>query len=136
MLEITPTITIPDGELRFEYSRSGGPGGQNVNKVASKATLRWDVRQSPSVTPGIKARLARRLTVDGELIITSQRTRDQQRNVEDCLDKLRALVLAAATPPKHRVPTRPTRASELRRGEDKTRRSARKKDRKPPSADG
>jgi ribosome-associated protein len=135
MLEITPTLSIPESELRFEFSRAGGPGGQNVNKVASRATLRWDVRRSPSLTPGIKARLARRLTVEGELIISSQRTRDQQRNIEDCRDKLRALVLAAATPPKRRVPTRPTRASEARRVEDKTRRAARKKDRKPPTPD-
>src|SRR3954453_6073948 len=98
-LEITDTLAIPPDEFRFGCARSGGPGGQNVNKVNSKAVLRWTPSASPSLPPAVRDRLLRavasRLTRDGELLIPSQLTRDQGRNVEDCLDKLRLLVLAA-----------------------------------------
>jgi ribosome-associated protein len=127
MLRVSERITIPLDELSFDYARSGGPGGQNVNKVASKATLRWRPAASAALTPDVRARLlaavAARLTIDGELLITSQRTRDQGRNVADCLEKLRLLVLAAATPPKPRRPTRPTLASKIRRGTAKSQRA-------------
>src|SRR2546422_2368301 len=87
---------IPDRELQWSFVRSSGPGGQNVNKVASKAVLRWDLAGSPSVPAEVKARLRtlqrRRITGDGELLLTSQRFRDQERNRLDCLDKLREMI--------------------------------------------
>src|SRR3954468_2045167 len=92
MLEITPVLQIPDTEFTWSFARSGGPGGQNVNKVASKALLRWDISGSTTLPEDVKIRLAsqqqRFFTQDGGLIITSQRYRDQERNREDCLEKL------------------------------------------------
>src|SRR5829696_4099854 len=102
MLEVTNGIRIPLDEFEWSFARSGGPGGQNVNKVASKAVLRWDVAASPSLPDDVKARLRaqqrRRITTAGELVLTSQRFRDQERNRDDCLEKVRAMVLQAATP--------------------------------------
>src|SRR5947209_18369496 len=87
LLAVTDSLAIPLDEFRFEFARSGGPGGQNVNKVNSKAVLRWTPAESPSLPPAVKDRLLRalspRLTKDGELLVTSQLTRDQSRNVED-----------------------------------------------------
>src|SRR3954464_7529462 len=100
LLTVTDSLAIPLGEFRLEFARSGGPGGQNVNKVNSKAVLRWKPAESPSLPAPVRERLLRanasKLTREGELLITSQLTRDQARNVDDCLEKLRALVLAAA----------------------------------------
>lgn len=136
MLVVSDRIIIPDSELRFDFARSGGPGGQNVNKVASKAILRWNPGASPSLPEDLRERLiqavGKRLTVEGELLITSQRTRDQGRNIEDCLDKLRQLILDATRPRITRRPTRPTLASRKRRVESKTRRSQTKALRKTP----
>ena len=138
-LSVTDSLTIPHDEFRFEFARSGGPGGQNVNKVNSKAVLRWTPAESPSLPPAVKDRLLRavasRLTKEGELLVTSQLTRDQSRNVDDCLEKLRLLVLAAARPPKARRPSRPTLASKVRRVEAKLRRSTTKRLRRKPDAD-
>lgn len=109
-LRINALISIPRQELRFTFVRSSGPGGQNVNKVASKAVLRWSAAHSAALPDAVRSRLltqyARRLTDRGELVITSQRYRDQGRNVEDCLDKLRSIVAAAAAVPKKRKRTR------------------------------
>src|SRR3954470_22835810 len=104
MLEVHPHLRIPETEFVWSYVRSGGPGGQNVNKVASKAVLRWDLASSPSIPLEVKARLRtlqrRRITGEGELILTSQRFRDQERNRLDCLEKLRDMILQAAVRPK------------------------------------
>lgn len=139
MLKINDHIAIPLEEFRWDYARSGGPGGQNVNKVNSKAMLRWNPSTSPSLPEPVRARLlasaGRRITSDGDLLISSQTSRDQSRNVELCLEKLRELVLAAASPPKPRRPTRPTKASKIRRVEAKTRRSDTKKSRQAPTDD-
>lgn len=139
MLTINQRIAIPLSEFQWEFARSGGPGGQNVNKVNSKAILRWSPRTSPSLPEPVRARLLNavesRLTGEGELIITSQQTRDQGRNMDDCLEKLRVLVLAAAAPPKIRRATRPTLASKVRRVEAKTRRSAAKRLRRKPETE-
>ncbi|RUL83777.1 alternative ribosome rescue aminoacyl-tRNA hydrolase ArfB [Tautonia sociabilis] len=139
MLRINDRIAIPLEEFRFDYLRSGGPGGQNVNKVATKAVLRWRPADSPSLPEPVRRRLMKavgsRLNAEGELIISSQRTRDRLRNVDDCLDKLRDLVLEASSPPKPRIPTRPTLASKVRHTEAKKQRSATKRLRKPPSLD-
>jgi len=130
MLHVNETITIPEEEFVWSYARSGGPGGQNVNKVASKAVLRWDVAHSPSLPEHVKHRLRalqrKRFTTEGELILSSQRTRDQDRNKQDCLDKLAEMVREAATLPKARRATRPSRASKARRLEAKRRRGATK----------
>jgi ribosome-associated protein len=132
-------ISIPLSEFRWESSRAGGPGGQNVNKVNSKVLLRWNPTASPSLPEPVRARLLQaigsRLTRDGELLVSSQSSRDQGRNLADCLAKVRALVQAAAKPPKVRYRTRPTHASRVRRIEQKSRRSAAKRLRRPPEPD-
>jgi ribosome-associated protein len=135
MLQITPQVHIPDEEFTWTYVRAGGPGGQNVNKVASKAVLRWNVPGS-SLPAEVKERLIQqqqsRLTSDGDLIITAQRFRDQERNREDCLEKLRAIVLQSLARPKKRRPTRPTRGSKEARLNEKRRRAATKRIRRRP----
>jgi ribosome-associated protein len=132
--DVTDAIRIPDDEFRWEYARSGGPGGQNVNKVASKATLRWAVAASLSIPPAVKQRLLAahpaHVTVEGEFLVTSQKYRDQERNRQDCLDKLADMLRRAAVPPKVRRPTKPTKASDRRRLEDKKRQSQRKANRR------
>jgi ribosome-associated protein len=120
-----PERELPLREIQFQFVRSSGAGGQNVNKVSSKAVLRWNVRESPSLPQYVRARLlaqnARRVTNEGELVLTSQRFRDQGRNVADCLEKLHALVRAASFVPKARHATRPTRGSRERRLDEKKR---------------
>src|SRR5437868_3766965 len=102
MLQITDAIRIPVRELDWSFVRAGGPGGQNVNKVASKAVLRWNIVSTPSLPPAVKSRFLhehrRRVTAGGDLIITSQKYRDQERNRQDCLDKLATLLRRAACP--------------------------------------
>ena len=136
MLPINDTITIAEGELEWSFARSGGPGGQNVNKVASKAILRWHLSASQSVPEAAKERLARlekkRVTNEGDLLVVSQRFRDQERNRQDCLDRLREMVLRALVVPKVRKTTRPTKGSKRRRLADKKRRSATKDQRREP----
>ena len=130
MLEINAHLRIPDDELEWSYVRSGGPGGQNVNKVASKAVLRWNLAASPSLPEDVKARLrarqANRITAEGDLVLTSQRYRDQERNRQDCLDKLREMIAEAAVRPKARRKTTPTRGSQEARQQAKKRRAATK----------
>jgi ribosome-associated protein len=119
MLVVNSRIRIPTSEFYFTFVRSSGPGGQNVNKVNSKAVLRWSVTASRSLPDDVRrrflAKYGNRLTGDGELIVTSQRFRDQGRNVADALEKLRAMLAAVATPPKIRKPTKPSRGSIARR---------------------
>ncbi|ODS63604.1 MAG: peptidyl-tRNA hydrolase [Arenimonas sp. SCN 70-307] len=119
MLEITPTLSIPDGELVERFVRSGGPGGQNVNKVSTAVELRFDIANSPSLPAEVKARLLarrdRRITAEGVLVLSAQRFRTQDRNREDARARLAALVAAATVAPKKRVATRPTRGSTERR---------------------
>ena len=138
-LEIDGAFAIPLDEIGFEYSRSGGPGGQNVNKVNSKVQLRWVPSTSPSLPEPVRARLLAnvegRLTREGELLIASTRTRDQGQNQADCLEKLRLIILAALRPPKLRRATRPTLASKKRKVETKQRRSVTKQGRKAPDSD-
>jgi ribosome-associated protein len=133
-LRVNSQIAIPRREFQFSFVRSSGPGGQNVNKVASKAVLRWAVANSPSLPDSVRARLMTqcvgRMNDRGELVLSSQRSRDQSKNIEDCLDKLRGLVAAAAKVPKRRKKTRiPKSAREARlkqkrsTGEKKQRRS-------------
>jgi ribosome-associated protein len=130
VLAVEPGIRVPMEEFSFSFARSAGPGGQNVNKVNTKATLRWLVAASPSLPDDVRRRFltkfASRLTNEGELILTSQRFRDQSRNRADCLEKLREMLASVARAPKKRKRTRPTRASKERRLGEKRRRSANK----------
>jgi len=134
-LVITPQLRIPWDELHFTYARSGGPGGQNVNKVNSKATLRWNVGASEGLPLHVRDALAlrcrRRMTSEGELLVTSQRFRDAGRNAADCLEKLRRILAEVAVPPKVRKPTRPTRASNVHRLEQKRHTRRKKESRRP-----
>lgn len=137
MLEVSSRIQVPLEEFEFTYVRSGGPGGQNVNKVNSKAVLRWNPRMSPSLPDDVRDRFltkyASRLTSDSDLLITSQRYRDQGRNGEDCLEKLKEMILAVAVKPISRRATKPTAGSRRRRGEAKRQQAQKKQQRRPPS---
>jgi ribosome-associated protein len=139
-LIINKSIQIPYDEFEFSAVRSQGPGGQNVNKVSSKVVLRWAFGRSPHLPEGVRERLrmrARRFVSQAdELTITSQRSRHQAINREDCLRKLRLIVLDAATPPVPRKPTKPTRASVQRRRRDKALTSLKKQQRLPPKPEG
>jgi len=119
MLQISPTLAIPDDELVERFVRSSGPGGQNVNKVSTAVELRFDVARSPSLPEAVRARLLarrdRRLTDDGVLVLSAQRFRTQDRNREDARERLAAVIVAALTAPKKRVATKPTKGSKERR---------------------
>ena len=131
MIEITPSIAIDPREIAESFIRSPGPGGQNVNKVATAVQLRFDLRASPSLPEAVRARAerlaGRRLTKDGVLVITAARFRSQERNREDALARLVALLRAAARPPAPRKATRPSLGAKKRRLDDKTRRGATKR---------
>ena len=135
MLEISPAIAIADDELIERFVRSSGPGGQNVNKVATAVELRFDAANSPSLPDDVRARLLarrdRRITSEGVIVINAQRFRTQDRNREDARERLAALVQAALKAPVKRVPTRPTRASKERRLTGKRERSQVKSTRAP-----
>ena len=139
MLRVNDRISIPYTEFDFTFARSGGPGGQNVNKVNSKVTLRWDVTKSPTLPADVLARFRakyhRRITKDGDLVMYSQRYRDQGRNVADCLEKLRELLLEVAVAPRTRRPTRRTKGSVQRRLKDKKQQSDKKQGRRRPTGD-
>lgn len=137
MVEATPNIRIPETELTERFVRASGPGGQNVNKVATAVQLRFDVRRSPSLPPDIRERLltlaAPRINRNGELVIDARRYRSLERNREDARERLARWIARAALPPKRRKPTRPSRAAKRRRLESKKARGRTKKLRKPPA---
>ena len=126
-LIISNNLTIPESELRFSFARSSGPGGQNVNKVSSKAILHFDVRNSTSLPLDVRARFldryASRVTKSGEVVIHSEEFRDQPKNIQACHDKLRDLILEVLRPPKKRRATKPSRGSKVRRLKAKKARS-------------
>ncbi|HYE02296.1 MAG TPA: alternative ribosome rescue aminoacyl-tRNA hydrolase ArfB [Phycisphaerales bacterium] len=132
---LAPGVFIPEAALGFSFTRSGGPGGQNVNKLATKAELRVALADIP-VRPRARARLARlagrRLSETGELVLVCESERSQRRNREECLEKLRQLVQAALPEPVPRKKTRPTRSSVERRLESKRVRGERKARRRSP----
>ncbi len=138
-LVVTDAITIPAEELTMAAVRASGPGGQNVNKVASKVELRFDLAGSAVLSGPVKGRLralaGNRLDQDGALLIVSQKTRDQRRNLDDARERLRDLVVQALVVPKERRPTKPTRGSKMRRLGDKHVVGERKRTRAKPSGD-
>jgi ribosome-associated protein len=131
MIRITSSVSIDEREIEITFVRSSGPGGQNVNKVATAAQLRFDVDRSPSlpddVRERLKAKAGSRLTRDGVLVITARRFRTQERNRADAIQRLLDLIREAATRPRSRRATRPTRASRQRRLDEKRRRSSTKR---------
>jgi ribosome-associated protein len=139
MIPLTPHIAVAEDELQWQFVRASGPGGQNVNKVATAAQLRFDVRRSPSLPDDVRNRLARlagrRMSTDGVLIIDARRFRTQERNRQDALERLADLVLKAEETPRPRRKTRPTLASRERRLEGKRKRAAVKRARGVPDSE-
>jgi ribosome-associated protein len=130
MLIITPDLVIPESEIEEKFIRSTGPGGQNVNKVATAVQLRFDVQHSPSLPETVRARLLRlaskRVTAEGVMVIEAHRFRTQEENRQDARQRLAALIQKAAVAPKPRRPTKPTAAAQARRLDNKRRQSQRK----------
>ena len=139
MLVINESLSIPLREFGFSFSRSPGPGGQNVNKLNTKVGMRWDIASSKSLPDDVRNRFLlqnkTKITKSGEFYVTSHRFRDQGRNVADCLSKLREMLLLAWPAPKRRVATKPTRSARKRRLESKRRTSEKKNSRKTPRLD-
>jgi ribosome-associated protein len=138
-IEVAPGVVVPAAAIRMSVSRSSGPGGQNVNKVASKVELRVDLADVVGLSEAALTRLrhlaAPRTDAEGLLLVTSQLTRDQPRNLEDAREKVRALVARALVKPKPRRPTRPSRAAKERRLAGKRHRAERKQGRRGGSED-
>jgi ribosome-associated protein len=128
MIRVTPSISIAERELEEHFIRASGPGGQNVNKLASAVELRFDVRRSPSLPDDVRARLerlaGRRLTREGVLVINAERHRTQERNRQDARERLLELIKRAAVAPVPRRATKPTASSRERRLQSKKRRAA------------
>ncbi len=140
MIRVTSEISIDESEIAESFVRSYGPGGQNVNKVATCVQVRFDASASPAISDDVRSRLAklagRRMTSDGVIVIEARRYRTRERNRADALDRLVELIRKAASPPPRRRKTKPTQASRLRRIESKRHRSQVKRRRKSVSDDG
>lgn len=130
MIRVTDRVIIPDSELEVSFARSGGPGGQNVNKVSSKAVLRWRVVGTVALPPEARGRLMEavrsRLTNEGELVVACDETRDQAQNVAIAEERIANLVRAALVPPKKRHKTKPSRGAKERRLQEKSVRAGHK----------
>ena len=133
-LVVNAQLQIPGNELHLSFARSAGPGGQNVNKVNSKAVLRWNVSSSPSLPDDVKYRFkqkfSQRINHLGEVVLASDRHRDQPRNIGECYEKLRQLILSVLVAPRARKPTRPSRGAVERRLQSKRHQSRRKQSRR------
>jgi len=133
-LVVNADIIIPAGELQLSFARSAGPGGQNVNKVSSKAVLRWQVVATASLPEAVRRRFvtryANRINVAGELVLSSDEYREQPRNTAACMERLRTMILAVLVPPRRRVKTRPPRAAVERRIKSKQQTSEKKQRRR------
>jgi ribosome-associated protein len=140
VLVVGERLRVPLRELTFDFVRSAGPGGQNVNKVSSKAVLRWRVTASPSLPPEMRERFVlrfgKRITRDGDVVIASQRFPSRGRNLDDCLEKLRGMLAAAARVSVPRRATVPGRAARARRMAEKRARGETKRGRAPVRPDG
>lgn len=138
-LLVTPQLTIPQAELDYRASRSGGPGGQHVNTSSTRIEVWWDVANSPSLSPEQRAqlleRLGPRLDSSGRLRLVSSGSRSQLRNREDVTERLRSMVAGALALRKKRKPTKPSRAAKAARLEAKQRRAATKRQRRAPPAE-
>jgi ribosome-associated protein len=138
-VRVRPGLVLPGSVLEIRFSRSGGPGGQNVNKVETRAEVRFDLAASVLLAPDEKARatamLATRLTKDGVLSVMCDRTRHRERNLQEALDRMGEILRAALHRPKPRKPTRPTRSSKRRRVDDKRRRGEVKRGRGAPAGE-
>ncbi|MCF6228408.1 MAG: aminoacyl-tRNA hydrolase [Planctomycetes bacterium] len=136
MLKAGNNISIDESEFDFSFARSGGPGGQHVNKTSSKALLRWDLNTAKSIPQPVMVRLrtqqSKYITEAGELQITCESTRSQHRNREICIERLLEMLKAAEYAPKRRRPTKPSRGAIRRRQESKKRLSQKKQNRKKP----
>lgn len=134
MIEITPHFSLPEREVSFDFVRASGPGGQNVNKVASAVQLRFDVANSPSLSETVKKRLARlagsRMTNEGVLVIEAKSQRTQEQNRAEAVERLAALIRRALEKPKKRRPTRPSKAAREKRLQEKKRRGEVKRQRR------
>ena len=134
------SIIISPKEFQFDFVRSPGAGGQNVNKVNSKAVLRWNVEASPSISEALRQRFiakwSRRINQEGELVVSSSRYRDQLKNKQDAMDKLAAMIEEVKAPPKPRKKTKPSKAAKERRLREKKQRSETKSRRKSFNYDG
>jgi ribosome-associated protein len=134
MVAITPSITLREDEIQLDFIRASGPGGQNVNKVATAVQLRFDVRRSPSLPDGVRERLEKlagsRLTQEGVLMIEAKRYRTQEQNRLDAIKRLVTLIQKAVEEPKPRQKTRPSRAAKQARVEEKKKRGEVKKTRR------
>jgi ribosome-associated protein len=131
-VEIAPGVVVAPSALRFSFTTSSGPGGQNVNKRATRAELRvslMDLTMSPAAIERLRRFASHRVTIEGELIVESDRTRSQEQNRSDCLERLRELVVLALVEPKRRRKTRPTKGSRERRISEKKSRSRTKRNR-------
>ncbi len=134
MIGVTPDIAIGEHEIKYDFVRSSGPGGQNVNKVSSAVQLRFDVNGSASLPPEVKTRLrklaGKKLSTDGILIIQASRFKSQEKNRQDAIERLVCLIQQATVKPKKRVKTRPSRKAKQRRLETKRHRSRLKRTRR------
>jgi ribosome-associated protein len=138
-IAVTPAVTLDEAELEMSFIRSSGPGGQNVNKVATAVQLRFDARGSPSLPNAVAIRLiklaGRRATVAGEIVLTANQHRTQEMNRKDAIDRLVEMIRQAAVAPKKRVKTKPSKAARQERTDSKRKRGTVKGNRRVGRAD-